>query len=308
MATKLNETYWEKRSATLLANLEKDEAVLLKKLEARYDIMLAKIDKEIASYFGKHGQGVTEYASLVQNATSTEKALIMQGWAEFVALYPQYAELTPVDESYYKMTRLQALQSSIMSEQMKIGAKNIDDIEKHLIKTGTHAIKTVNIAQGTGFNQINPNVVKLLVNENWIADGNFKSTVWGNTKKVNDFVVKDFAQGIARGDKYDDMIRNLGKHYTDVSKSDIRRLVYTEGTHVLNESLATGFSGNYEEYIYKAHMDEKTSQICQDLNGQKFKFEDRQAGMNFPPMHPRCRSMFLVVIPNDVTADENASL
>ena len=33
-----------------------------------------------------------------------------------------------------------------------------------------------------------------------------------------------------------------------------------------------------------------TSDICRDLDHEVFSIKDAQAGVNYPPMHPRCRS------------------
>ena len=47
-------------------------------------------------------------------------------------------------------------------------------------------------------------------------------------------------------------------------------------------------------------MDSRTRKICNELDGKKFKVKDRQAGTNYPPMHPFCRSTTIAVIDVDV--------
>lgn len=49
---------------------------------------------------------------------------------------------------------------------------------------------------------------------------------------------------------------------------------------------ATGLDG----YIFLATLDLGTSDICQFLDGKRFKLKDAQVGKNYPPMHPNCRS------------------
>ena len=46
-------------------------------------------------------------------------------------------------------------------------------------------------------------------------------------------------------------------------------------------------------------LDSRTSKICNELDGKRFKVKDRQAGTNYPPMHPFCRSTTIAVIDVD---------
>ena len=45
-----------------------------------------------------------------------------------------------------------------------------------------------------------------------------------------------------------------------------------------------------DEYTYLATLDLKTSEICRRLDGKTFLLSERQEGVNYPPMHPNCRS------------------
>jgi len=51
-------------------------------------------------------------------------------------------------------------------------------------------------------------------------------------------------------------------------------------------------------YVYLATLDNRTSSICQRLDGTRHAFKDRQAGTNFAAMHPLCRSTHYDDIPN----------
>ncbi|MCT4599047.1 MAG: minor capsid protein [Vallitalea sp.] len=53
-------------------------------------------------------------------------------------------------------------------------------------------------------------------------------------------------------------------------------------------------------YIYIATLDTKTSSVCHSLDGTRHAFKDRQAGTNFAPMHPNCRSTHYDDIPNEL--------
>lgn len=83
-----------------------------------------------------------------------------------------------------------------------------------------------------------------------------------------------------------------------VSRKEAMRLVYTEGTFIMNEASMQVFDGAYEQYRYSAIGDSHTCDVCAGLNGEVFDIKSRQPGANFPPMHPGCRCAFEVVIDN----------
>lgn len=40
-------------------------------------------------------------------------------------------------------------------------------------------------------------------------------------------------------------------------------------------------------------MDSKTSVICRAMDGKRFRFDEMEVGLNFPPFHPHCRITFI---------------
>ena len=45
-----------------------------------------------------------------------------------------------------------------------------------------------------------------------------------------------------------------------------------------------------DKYVYVAILDSRTSEICQSLDNKVFNYKDMEIGVNYPPMHPNCRS------------------
>lgn len=45
-----------------------------------------------------------------------------------------------------------------------------------------------------------------------------------------------------------------------------------------------------EQFEFVATLDNKTSEICQQMDGKVFKMADYQIGVNAPPLHCFCRS------------------
>ena len=58
-----------------------------------------------------------------------------------------------------------------------------------------------------------------------------------------------------------------------------------------------------ERYEFSAHLDNRTSEICAEMDGKIFDLKDAQAGTNLPPMHPFCRSSTVPVLPSEEELD-----
>ena len=71
----------------------------------------------------------------------------------------------------------------------------------------------------------------------------------------------------------------------------------TESCFVAGELTARAYEEcSVEKYRYLATLDLRTSEICRSLDGKVFLLSERQAGKNYPPMHPWCRSTTISII------------
>ncbi len=294
--------YWKDRHARLLSNLEKDEDNLLIKLNKYYEIQSKALEKQIGNFYGMYGENnVIEYRKLLKEMSEAEKGLLYQDFTEFMSKYPQYSHLEPIRGQIYKLDRLEGLRVSMLVEQMKIAGYEQAEIEKHLYKTFDKVtIDSLNVLGfGSNFNTINSDLAKKIINKNWVGGENFSQRIWKNRELLANHLTDEFRNAVIRGDSYRQCTNVLLKKFNDVSRRNAERLVKTEGTYVMNEASITTFEKEFEQYRYSAIFDERTSEVCKALDGQVFDMKKRQAGSNFPPMHPWCRSGYEVVIPED---------
>lgn len=287
--------YWERRQQELNSALEKDEAKLKKRLSSFYDTEYRKLEKEIAAYYSIYGENkVIEYRNLMQNLSDEDKEQMIKRMQDFVQLYPEYADLLPVRESIYKLNRLEGLQMSVRIQQYEMGAIDNEEIRRHLMR---QAVRSANVAAetmgyGKNFYSEDSNIIKTVVNTKWSNGKDFSERIWGNVEKLAQYLNTDIAAGFARGDSYERMTRQLRQRFGKVSRNDAYRLIYTEGTFVMNEARAAAFEADTEEYIFRVQYDKARRNgwrdICDDLNEEIFKWSERKPGINFPPMHPWC--------------------
>lgn len=294
-------TYWEQRRSQLMSQLEKDEEKLKQKLSAYYDQEAKKFEKEIASYYQLYGEdNVIEYRKLMLSLSDEDKALLIEDMNEFAEKYPQYQHLLPVRESVYKLNRLEGLQMSTRMQQLRLGAIDNMALENHLRKQAERSVDAIakDLGFGEEFYSMNPNIVETVINQQWADGKNFSERIWNNREKLANYLNDDFAKGIARGDSYEKLMKTLRQRFDNVSRNDMYRLIYTEDTFVMNESMIKPFEEDFEEYEFSI-ADSRACGVCTALNGQKFRMQDRQPGINFPPMHAYCRCSFTIVIPDD---------
>lgn len=288
-------TYWERRQRELNQVLEKDEAKLKKRLSSFYDAEYRKLEKEIAAYYSQYGENnVIAYRRLMESLPEEDRRLLLERMDDFAEKYPEYAHLLPVRESIYKLNRLEGLQQSILLQQLEIGAVNEEEIRKHLEKQAARNASAAAETMGFGknFYEENSQLVRQIVNTAWCNGKNFSQRIWDNVEKLAGYLGTDLAQGFARGDSYERLTKQLRQRFGKVSRNDAYRLIYTEGTFVMNEARAASFEQDTEEYIFRVQYDairrNGWRDICDDLDGQTFLWSERRPGINFPPMHAWC--------------------
>lgn len=231
-------SYWQKRQEQLDKALEKDENALKKRLLKVYENEAAKLDREIAAYYQKYGKNnVVEYARLFEKLSDEDIKLLIERMDDFSSKYPEYSHLMPVRSSVYKLNRLEGLKESVLLHQYEIGAITNAQLSEHLDKLYFTNSKAA--AKAVGLDE-NESVIRNFVNTSWSGNKNYSERIWQNADKLAQYLNNDISQGFARGDSYERLTQQVRGRFMNVSKNDAYRLIYTEGTYVMNESRGEG--------------------------------------------------------------------
>ena len=153
---------------------------------------------------------------------------------------------------------------------------------------------------GTSFSVLNPNVVSQMI-RNPVNGQAFSKRVWTNRDKLANNVNQVLRAGITQGVSNGEMAKRLTrfakapigkKSSIETGYRAAKALIQTEVTNTYNQATKTGYeaTGFVKQYEYVATLDNRTSDICSDLDGQIFNLEDAAVGLNYPPMHTHCRS------------------
>ncbi len=184
-------------------------------------------------------------------------------------------------------------------QQLRIGAQEQEMIKDHLVRTAYRGANASAEAMGFGsaFYSMNEDIMKKFVDVPWADGESFSDKIWANKEKLTNYLNKDIAQGMARGDSYANLTKQIMERMGKVSRNDAYRLIYTEGTYVMAESSITPFEEDFEYFKVCTVGDNRVCSICKGLeDAEPVPISKRVPGENFPPLHPWCRCTFTIEV------------
>ena len=297
-----NKSYWLKRSEELDKVATKVEKEVMKELSALYRDAFRSIEKEVNDFMMQYAKDhKLDYATVTQTLTPIDLAEYNQKIEELYAMYrdtgSEYIKIE-IDRlnARAKITRLQALQDAINVELCKVTHEYQMTLEDTLIGLFTEQYKEVSELLGIMAPVINREAIKTII-EYPYAGKMFSDRIWDNKDALVKHIKQNLTAGIIRGDSIQKMSRQLKKDL-NVLYYQAERLVRTETNYAMNQGHLKGYadSGVVEKYEFLAAIDSRTSKLCKNQNGKVYKLSDAVVGVNFPPLHPHCRSTVIPVL------------
>lgn len=143
---------------------------------------------------------------------------------------------------------------------------------------------------GTSFQLLSPTVINQLIT-NPVNGQAFSTRIWNNRDRLANVVNQTLNAGITQGLSNREMAKRVSSDMGS-GLSSAQRLIRTEVTNAYSQANKAGYdaSGIVKQYEYIATLDKRTSDICTALDGQIFDVSEAVTGLNYPPMHPNCRS------------------
>ena len=283
--------YWIDRSLEKKNQLEKSDTVFLGKVAKRYDDAMRQYGRELSSFWGKYSKdGVIQYTDAIKKMTATEQI-------EFI----KYIDSLPNYDSDFKLylknlrsmeqiSRIQQLklENRITATQLALYQENVipDHIESSLKKAYNLTLRSLDKAD---IGELSRKRINQILSTNW-SGTSFSDTVWTNKQKLIASLDNVLTDQFIRQTSLRDATKAL-KERMDVGFSTAERIVRTESAYIVEQATAEAYTdAGVEKYEYIAVNDERTSDICEDLDGKVFLLSEMQVGVNAPPMHPNCRS------------------
>lgn len=283
-------SYWDKRAIKRLNDAEKSSEIYIKRVKSIYSQAYRNIDKELKSIYRNYSNETgIDIQKLKELLTSSETK---KTWDQ---LKRQGLDKYVLQNYKSRISRLEQLQAQIYAKAKMIYPK--EELQHTMCYKGVinnSYYKTVYDTQmGTGYNfsfsTVDDNMLNSLLTDRW-SGKNYSERIWGNTDILADSLSQILGGAMLSGQGIELTSKQIRDRF-NVSKYYAERLIRTETNHFNNEADARAYEDmGLSEYVFVATLDNRTSPICQSMDGKRFKFNDRKEGINYPPLHPNCRS------------------
>ena len=306
---KKSKEYWEKRARENESKVYKKASDLKKELDVHYIQAKREIQKSINDLIARYMFKTNlSYADAMKYLTSKEFKEFRMSLEEYEA---EIERLSAINEELAnklrieletlamksRITRLDSLKTQIDIELSKKISKDYNIVEKGISEVYRDFFKIQTTDFGlTGVNTVLPKkTLKMLMQQPW-SGANFSERIWGNSEALGKVLKQEIIQSFMQGVSVKDLSDRIEKRFEN-DRYNTERLVRTELNYAFNQTTKLSYEeAEIEEYEFLAEIDSRTSEICKKLNSEKFKLKDARAGVNYPPMHPHCRSTTVPVI------------
>lgn len=299
--TQKNRDYWEERQL----KREAKAFSTIQDIEKEYKIALEKAKQNINKELSRIG---TTY--MKDNNLSYHEALkLLKGdnykvWKkdlhDYMNKYNKLLKTAPLEaKKLYleietlaaksRMSHLDSLRAQVDMELIKVSS-GADETVKNTL-TSIYRDTYTEVTKDLGINAIvSRDKIKAVLDRPW-SGANFSERLWSNTDKLAQTVKQEIVNGMIQGINLQTMTKRVSERFETAKKNDVERLLRTEVNYTLNQAtLASYIEAGIEKYEFIAVLDSRTSQICSELHGEIFEIKNVAVGLNYPPMHPRCRS------------------
>lgn len=306
---KNKDNYWIKRAEELLISNKKTEKEIENTIKNLWDDVIEELETDIYKFYLKYaGNEKISLSKIYEllnfgDVKNFKKMLNKEEIKNFDKTFENKIISLSVKKKIKRIEYLKfILNKKIQQVYRDFENELIDELqdlfEESFLKNMYDFQSGLNV--GFGFDLPNEQVINKIINENWLGN-NLSDRIWGDEQKTYQKIEQEILKGIAIGENPKEIGRRLSKALQSKLYNAIR-LARTEINRILNDANLESIKevnnklggGLFEKYKYLATLDSRTSKICGDLDLKEFPLSEKQTGINFPPMHPNCRSTFII--------------
>ena len=293
----MNRAYWRKRTVRQAEQQMQADEALNQRLAREYERILHELDEDLVGFYARYAQNesisMAEARRLLQSAELENFRMTLDEFRDKAIAGGYDKEL---NEIYLRtrVSRLQALQTQIRLRIQELFQDQQEQLHDHLagIYMDTYYQTVYAVSQQTpvlaSFARIDTDTVEKLLSKPWL-DSDFSRRIWADRDKLLRELETALSRSVVRGEP----LQRVSKQFAErmgVSQSRAATLIHTESAHATAEASARGYQETgVHEYTFDASLDLKTCPVCGALDGMTFRTSERETGVNYPPVHPRCR-------------------
>lgn len=308
----LPEDYWIKRFKKLDKDRQKKIDDLLDEFTYLFSVVKEQLSNYISAYFGKYSvNGEVSYISGSMKLKQSEK-IELKNEIESIRNDLDKENLTfdkDIEKDIkrldrFNITRLEGLKLKIKAKLFYLysvmGKHTYSHIKDIVNDFHDHTVYEVFKAAGYGTKDIKPleeDVIVLILSQVWRStEETFDDTIWRYGRSFIFDINHMVGRGIFTAADVDLILNTANKNFVS-KENDIKRLVRTDSTFFSSKGQERAFNDlKIEEAVFTAILDERTTEWCQDANGNVIPVEDITPWENAPPLHYNCRSTMIPII------------
>lgn len=312
----MSTSYWFERMKVTSTSGEKKVKDYERTLKRAYEESKRAISKEVASFYQEYAteEGISLPAAYKRlkvdelisfNERSKEylnEVKAIEDRAEPLQTYE--SKLKKLSGRAY-MTRMDTLKANIEHQLILLNNKEDTELGQTLdfVYDDAYYRNIYDLHKftktGVDFAQPGQSQLKAASRYQWNGD-NYSSRIWKHKDKLIQTLDQLIPQSFVRGFGSKELAREIADKL-EVSYSSAVRLARTEGRYVANLGTIAAYkeSGVVTKFQFMATLDDKTSVICQDMDGKVFDLQHAVPGVMTPPLHPYCRSTTVPYFPDD---------
>ena len=297
-----NQDYWTKRKANLIYEQMDKAEKQADKFDKVYKESKAYLDKQINKVFDKfqrdYGLSERDARHVLKNMKDQKDLNELRKVLEARPDDPNIQRLLADLDSpayAYRMKRLERLSADLDSMRESIyhsEKKGSDAFYSDLMKDSYYKA-TFDLQQQTGlaysFSDLPETEIKRLQGLKWTGEA-YSDRIWSNTGALASSVKDELLVSLMTGRSVRDTSQAIAERF-EVGQNKARRLVRTESAFFHNQmELLSYEDAEITKYKFVAVLDKRTSHICQEHDNKVYNTADAVPGVNYPPLHPWCRS------------------
>lgn len=308
--------YWQKRALKREKEAYLKGQELNKKLLELYESASDNIRKQINDFYHRYASenGLT-YNEALKEINKSEYKEWQKSLEEYVREYEtetdpvRAAEIkAQVDARAYRsrITRLEAVNAQIEGAVNVLYFKSLKEMKKDFAEIFEKSFigKAEDIAEhlnkSTEFimKSFDEKIIEDVISYPWCGN-HFSDRLWKNKENLIFNLKEILSDGLQNGTALPQMAKEMADN-TGQSFTAAYALVQTESTHFHEEANFRAYEGaGIEQYQFLAEHQLTTCSICAELDSKVFDVKDRKAGINAPPIHPRCRCITVEYDPHE---------
>lgn len=301
MSRKMSKSYWEKRQHEREATAYSKILDVEKEYKEALERAKLSINKQVSHIGTKYmKENSLSYAEAMKQLKGAEYKIWRKDLHEYMQEWKALEKTAPIEAKKLwleietlagrsRISHLDALRVQIDVELVKVSTESVEGTRKALY--GIYGDTYVGVVADLGVKSMfSSNLAKAVIARPW-SGANYSQRIWGNSENLAKILKQEVVTGMIQGINLKTMNKRLSDRIDGAKKNDVERLLRTEVNYTMNQATLEGYKdAGIEKYTFDAVLDSRTSLICSELHGETFETSKASVGVNYPPMHPRCRS------------------